>query len=73
MSILKISDHIQVKIKIQNPSQESAKSSKALSQNLRDWDVLWIFKIKRESKTSEHGCIKDQWPNLNQNQDAQPQ
>ena len=36
-------------------------------------DVLCTFKIKIESQNSDHRPIKDQWPYLNQDQDAKPQ
>ena len=53
-----------------NPSQESPASSKAPNEDLKDMDVLCTFKIKIESRNSNHGCIKDQWPCPNQNQDG---
>merc|ERR1711954_47001 len=67
------SDHIQIKMKIPNPSQEPPASSKAPNQDLKDLDVLCTFKIKTESQNSEHRCIKDQCQYSNQDQDAQPQ
>ena len=36
-------------------------------------DVLCTFKIKIESQNLDHGCVKDQWPYSNQDQDAKPQ
>ena len=42
------------------------------NQYLKDIDVLCTFKIKRESQNCDHGCIKDQWPYPNQDQDAKP-
>ena len=60
MSLTKISDHIQIKIKKQNPSVEPPASSKAPNQDLKDMDVLCTFKIKIESKNSDHVCIRDQ-------------
>merc|ERR1711954_627252 len=56
------SDHIQIKIKMPNPSQEPQASSKAPNGDLKDMDVLCTFKIKIESKNWDHGCIKDQLP-----------
>ena len=54
IAISKTSDHIQLKIKIPNPCHEPPASSKILNQNLKDMEVLCIFKIKTESKNSEH-------------------
>ena len=59
MGIPKISDHIQIKIKILSPSQEPPVSSKAPNQDLKDKDVLCIFKIKIESQNFNHWCTKD--------------
>ena len=56
-----------------NPSQEPPVSSKARNQDLKDIDVLCTFNIKIVSQNFEYGCIKDQWPYLNQHQDAKPQ
>ena len=56
--VSKISDHIQVKIKMPNPSQEPPMSSKASNEDLRDMDVLCTFKIKIESQYSEHGVTQ---------------
>ena len=60
MVVLKTSDHIQIKIKMPNPSQEPAASSKALDEDLRDMDVLCTFKIKIESQNFYHRCIENQ-------------
>ena len=70
MDVSKTSDHIQIKIKMQNPSQEPPASSKAPNEDLKDMDVLCTFKIKIESQNLENGCIKDQWPYQIQDQDA---
>ena len=72
MGVSKISDLIQIKIQMSNPGQEPPASSKLLYQDLKDMDVLCTFKIKIESQNIEHGCIKDQWPYINQIQDAGP-
>ena len=66
------SDHIQIKIKMPNPSQEPPDPTKAPNQNFKDMDVLCTFKIKIESQHSESRCIKDQWLYPNQNQDTKP-
>ena len=59
MGVSKISDHIKIKIKMPNPSQEPPASPKALNQDLKDIDLLCTFKIIIESQNSEYGCIKD--------------
>ena len=59
MIVPNTSDHNYIKIKIQNPSQETPASSKAPNEDLKDMDILCIFKIKKESQNSDHGCIKD--------------
>ena len=73
MAVSETRDHIQVKIKMPNPSQEPPTSSKAPNEDLKDMDVLCTFKIKIESQNSEYVCTKDQWPYPNQYQDAKPQ
>ena len=60
MGVSKISDHIHIKIKMTNPSQDSPAFSRALNEDLKDMDVLGAFKIKIEGKTLEHGSTKDQ-------------
>ena len=50
MSVSKTSDHIQIKIKMPNPSQKPPASSKASNQDLKDMDVLCTFKIKIQTK-----------------------
>ena len=72
LGVSKTSDHIQIKIKLPNPSQEPLASSKAQNEDLKEMDVLCSFKIKKESQNSEHGCIKDQWPYPNHDQNAKP-
>ena len=72
MVISKTRDHIQIKIKMPNPSQEPPLSSKAPNEDLINMDVICIFKIKIEGQNSDHGYIKDQWPYPNYNQDAKP-
>ena len=70
MGVSKTSDHIQINIRMPNPSQEPPASSKAPNEDLKDMDVLCTFKIKIESKNLEHGYIKDQGPYQNLDQDA---
>ena len=73
MDTWKTNDNIQMKIKTPNPRQKTPASSKAPNADLKDMDVLCTFKIKIESQNSDPGCIKDQWPYPNQDQDAKPQ
>ena len=56
MEVSKTSDHIQIKIKMSNPSQELPASSKVPNWDLKDMDVLFTFKIE----------IKMQNPNVRQ-------
>ena len=60
MVVSKTSDHIQIIIKMPNPSQHPPASSKAQNDDLEETDVLYTFKIKIEIQNSDHGCIKDQ-------------
>ena len=51
MGVSETSDHIQIMIKMPNLSQKPPASSKALKKDLKDMDVLCIFKIHdREPK-----------------------
>ena len=50
MGVSKTSDHIKIKIKMPNPSQEPLASSKVPNEDLKDMDVLYTFKIKIESQ-----------------------
>ena len=72
MDVSKKSDHIQIKIKNPNPSQETSESSKDSNKDLKDIDVPCTFKIKIGSQNLEHGCIKDQWQYPNQDPDVKP-
>ena len=58
MDASKTSDHIQIKIKMPNPSQEPPASFKATNEDLKDMDVLCTFKIKIETKKLEYWCFK---------------
>ena len=73
MGISKVSDHIQIMIKIPIPSQEPPVFSITSKQDLKDMDVLRIFKINIESQNLEHMCIKDHLPYPSQDQDSKPQ
>ena len=55
----KTSEHIQINIKMPNPSQKHPASAKAWNQDLKNMVVLCTF--------------KDQWTYPNQDQDAKPQ
>ena len=52
------SEHIQIKIKMPNPSQEPPANTKASNQELMDMDVLCTFKSKIVSQNLENGCTK---------------
>ena len=58
MGVSETNDHIQMKIKMPNPSQEPPVSSKAPNKDIEDMDVLCIFKIKIESQNLEDWYIK---------------
>ena len=60
MGISKTRDHIEIKIKMPNSSQEPPVSSKAPNEDLKDMDVLYTFKIKIESQNLDHGYINNQ-------------
>ena len=49
MGVSKTTYYIQIKLNMPNPSQEIPVSSKAQNKDLKDLDVLCIFKIKIES------------------------
>ena len=67
-----VPDHIQIKIKMPNPSQEPSLSSKAPNQDLKTWMFFASSKsistakiqIMGVSKTSDHIQIKIKRPNL---------
>ena len=50
MGVSKTCDHIQIKIKMPNPSQEPPTPSKAPNEGWKDMDVLCTFKIMVESQ-----------------------
>ena len=50
MGVPKTSDHIQINIRMPNPSQEPPASSKDPNQDIKNMDVLCTFKIKIEPK-----------------------
>ena len=73
IGIWKTSYHIQIKIKIANPSQEPPASSKVPNEDFKDMDVLCTFKIKIESPNLDYGCVKDQWLYPNKDKDPKSQ
>ena len=72
MSSSKTIFHIQIKIKVPNPSQEPLKTSNPPNQDLKDIDVLCTLKIKKESQNLEPELIKHHLPYKNQDQNAKP-
>ena len=58
MGISKTSDHIQIKIKMPNPSQEPPASSKTPNEDWKDMDVLCTFNIKTESAKFASICLE---------------
>ena len=60
MVVAKTRDHVQIRIKMLNPSQKHSASSKAPNEDLKDKDVLCTFKIKIKSQNFDHRYIKDQ-------------
>ena len=59
MDISKTTEHIQINIKMLNPSQEPQTSFKTPNQDLKDIDVLYTFKMKIECQNRDHGYIND--------------
>ena len=58
MGVNKTIEHIQIKIKMSNPSWEHPASAKSSNQGLKDMVVLFTLKVKIESPNWEHGCVK---------------
>ena len=58
MGVSKTSDHIQIKNKMPNPSQEPPAPSKAPNEDLKVMDVLCTFKINMRAKTQIIGVPK---------------
>ena len=59
MGVSKTSEHMKIKMKMPNPSQDPPAFSKVPNQDFKDMDVLGAFKIKIEGKNLEHGSTKD--------------
>ena len=73
IGVSKTSDHIQIKLKMPNPSQETPASSKAPNEDFKDMDILCTLKIKIDTLNWDNWCVKYKWPYLNQDQDAKSQ
>ena len=58
MDVPMISDEIQMKIQMQNPTQEPLGSLKAPNQDLMDMYILCTFKIEIKSQYLVHGLPK---------------
>ena len=58
MDVPMISDEIQIKIQMQNPSQEPLGSFKAPNQDLMDMYILCTFKIEIKSQYLVEGLPK---------------
>ena len=58
MGVPKTIHHIQINIRMRNPSQEPPASSKAPYQALKVMEVICIFKIKIESQIQNMGVLK---------------
>ena len=59
MGLPKTSDHMQIKIKMLNSSQEPLAPSNPQNKDLKDRDILCIFKIKVDSQSLDHGWLKN--------------
>ena len=59
LGVHKTIDHIQIKIKMPNPSQEPPAPTKDTNKDLKDMDILCTFKVKIESQNLEYRCSKD--------------
>ena len=73
MCLSRTNDHIQIKIKMLNRSQEPPAPTKDPNQDLKDMDDLCTFKIKIESQNSEYRWFKDKSSYPSEDQDAKPQ
>ena len=73
MGVSKTNDHIWIKIKMPNPSQEPPASSKTPNDDLKNMDVLCTFKINLDSQNLDLGTIIGQGSCPNHNHDAKSQ
>ena len=55
MGVSKTSNHIKIKIKMPNPSEEPPVSSKAPNEDLKDIGVICTYKNKIENPKVGHG------------------
>ena len=60
MGVSKTSDHIKIKIKMHDLSQETPAPIKAQNKDYKDIDVLCTLKIQMESQDLKHWFIEDQ-------------
>ena len=70
MGVPKTSDHIQINLRMPNPSQEPPASSKAPNEDLKDIDVLCPLKSRYRAKIGIIGISKQgslAYPNPDQN------
>ena len=59
MSVSKISNHIQINIRVTNPTQEPPASSKVPNKDFKYIYLLFTFEIKIEIQHLRHWPIKD--------------
>ena len=62
MGVSNSSDHIQIRIKMSNCSQEPSAASEAPNQDLKHMNDFCTFKIKIDSQNWEYGCNKEKYP-----------
>ena len=72
MGISKTSDHIQIKIKMPNPTQEPQAHTKAQNPDLKDIDVLCHVKFNIKRHNSENKFINGQLAYPNYDHDSSP-
>ena len=73
MSVSRTSDHIQIKVKMPNPSKELQHPPMPKMGGLKGQGCSLLLQTMIESQNMEYGRIKDKWLYPNQDQDAKPQ
>ena len=58
MGASKTSDYVKIKIKMPNPGQEPPSSSNAPNKDLKDMDVLCLFRSRERHKIQSMGLSK---------------